>query len=106
MNLSKNLSDNVNKLKEKLLSDDITFLEMTLGEHSATLIFANELVSKENVGGYRQRRLWRENRLESFSRGLNSLSIYEKTIGKIAPLRSPEDGGCKLTVNKKRKSMG
>lgn len=50
MNLSKNLSDNVNKLKEKLLSDDITFLDMVLGEHSATLIFANELVSKENVG--------------------------------------------------------
>ena len=50
MNLSKNLSDNVNKLKEKLLSDDITFLDMVVGEHSATLIFANELVSKENVG--------------------------------------------------------
>ncbi len=37
-------------LKNTLESDDITFLELSIGDTNATLIFANDLISKENVG--------------------------------------------------------
>ncbi len=50
MNLTIDLAQNVATIKEKLSSDDITFLELPIGQANAVLIFANELISKENVG--------------------------------------------------------
>ncbi len=50
MNLKTELQPNVKEIKDKLQSDDITFLELPIGQTSAVLIFANELVSKENLG--------------------------------------------------------
>ncbi len=50
MNLTTNLSENEKKIKDRLQSDDISFLQMKIGENQAVLIFANELVSKEDLG--------------------------------------------------------
>ncbi len=50
MNLTNELEKNLSQIKEKLQSDDITFLPLPIGKTSAVLIFANELISKENVG--------------------------------------------------------
>ena len=50
MNLSKNLKQDVSEIKEKLQSDDITFLSVKIGNTDACLIFANELVDKEHLG--------------------------------------------------------
>lgn len=50
MNLTSELTKNVKTIKEKIQSDDITFLDLAIGKSKAVLIFANELVSKENVG--------------------------------------------------------
>ncbi len=50
MNLNENLQQNVDVIKEKLASDDITFLDMPVGQTQAVLIFANELISKDSVG--------------------------------------------------------
>ena len=50
MNLSLKLLDNANKLKEKISSDDITFLELSIGESDALLVFVNDLVDKQSIG--------------------------------------------------------
>ena len=50
MNLTSELTKNVKTIKDKIESDDITFLDLAIGKSKAVLIFANELVSKENVG--------------------------------------------------------
>ncbi len=50
MNLTKNLTENLSRIKEILLSDDISFLDLPIGDTPATLIFANELISKDSVG--------------------------------------------------------
>lgn len=46
MNLSKNLGENLTKIKEILASDDIVFLEVDVGKNNATLIFAGEIADK------------------------------------------------------------
>ncbi len=50
MNICKDLPSNVKILKENLSSEDITFLDLKIGESSAVLIFANDLINKETVG--------------------------------------------------------
>ncbi len=50
MNLNCQLQKNLTLLKDKLESDDITFLELKVGQTNAVLIFANELIAKESVG--------------------------------------------------------
>lgn len=50
MKLSKNLTENLTYLKEKLTSDDITFLNLKINYLNATLIFVNDLTDKESVG--------------------------------------------------------
>ena len=50
MNLSKSLETNLSVIKDKLMSDDISFLHIEIGKAPAILAFANELISKENVG--------------------------------------------------------
>ncbi len=50
MNLTADIKQNQIKIKEKLNSADITFLDISIGNTNAILIFANELVSKENLG--------------------------------------------------------
>ena len=50
MKLSKNLTENLTYLKEKLTSDDITFLDLKINSLNATLIFVNDLTDKESVG--------------------------------------------------------
>ncbi len=50
MNLTASLQNNIKEIKPRLESDDITFLELKIGQNNATLIFANDLISKENVG--------------------------------------------------------
>lgn len=50
MNLTKNLTQDVNAIKSILESDDITFLDLKISNADATIIFANELVAKEQIG--------------------------------------------------------
>ena len=50
MNISKKLNQNNEYLKEKLPSQDITFLQVAIGSTNAILIFANDLVNKESIG--------------------------------------------------------
>lgn len=50
MKTVKNLKDNLKVLKEKLTSEDLTFLSVKLGKSSACLIFVNDLISKDAVG--------------------------------------------------------
>lgn len=50
MVLSENLSANKSVIDQKLCSDDISFLSVDIGGCDSILIFANELVSKEDIG--------------------------------------------------------
>lgn len=50
MNLSNNLNDNLNRLKSILSSDDLTFLDIKIGELVACLVFVNDLINKDAVG--------------------------------------------------------
>ncbi len=50
MNLTNDLTKNLQEIKPKLISDDITFLELKIGQTDSVLIFANELISKDSVG--------------------------------------------------------
>ncbi len=50
MNLSLDLQRNIRIIKKSLQSDDVTFLELKIGSNQATLIFANELIAKDDVG--------------------------------------------------------
>ncbi len=50
MNLTSQLQSNLSQIKEKLASDDISFLELRIARKNAVLIFANDLISKESVG--------------------------------------------------------
>lgn len=50
MNLSDRLEKNLQLLKKKLTSDDITFLDMKIGDYDACLIFVNDLVNKDMLG--------------------------------------------------------
>lgn len=50
MKLAEKLNDNLSKLKKVLSSDDVTFLDMQVGDTSAVLIFINDLVNKDTLG--------------------------------------------------------
>lgn len=50
MHIKKNLTKNVEILKNKLKSEDITFLQVKIGNTDATLIFVNDLTDKEHMG--------------------------------------------------------
>lgn len=50
MKLVKNLFDNVKVLKQTLQSEDITFLDINIDTTKATLVFVNDLISKDAVG--------------------------------------------------------
>ena len=50
MQLYNSLSKNQQILKQKLTSDDITFLELKIGDLNALLIFVNDLVNKDMLG--------------------------------------------------------
>lgn len=44
------LKQNVKRLKEQLTSEDITFLQVKIGDNDGVLIFVNDLVDKNTVG--------------------------------------------------------
>lgn len=48
--MDKILSKNVNELKKALSSEDITFLDLKIGQNNALLVFANDLINKDSVG--------------------------------------------------------
>ena len=50
MHIKKQLNLNVEILKNKLPSEDISFLELNIGKTKATLIFVNDLTDKEHMG--------------------------------------------------------
>ncbi len=50
MNIKKSLTDNVKYLKTVLPSEDITFLDLSIGNTPAVLIFVNDLTDKEHMG--------------------------------------------------------
>lgn len=50
MHIKKQLNLNVEILKNKLPSEDISFLELDIGKTKATLIFVNDLTDKEHMG--------------------------------------------------------
>ncbi len=50
MKLSKSLDENINSLKQRLTSDDITFLDVKINKIDGVLIFVNDLVNKESLG--------------------------------------------------------
>lgn len=50
MNLSKALTENVNTLKKKLISDDIQFLDIKISSKDAVLIYVNDIINKEALG--------------------------------------------------------
>jgi len=50
MKLSTDLENNVQTFKEILYSEDITFLDVDIGDKKAVLIFVNDLISKSEVG--------------------------------------------------------
>ncbi len=50
MKLTRTIDENVTYLKKKLASEDITFLDLTVGTKNAVLIFVNDLISKNEVG--------------------------------------------------------
>ncbi len=50
MKISPSLTKNVEILKDLLTSDDVTFLDLKIGELSACMIFVNDLIDKNSVG--------------------------------------------------------
>ena len=50
MNFSKNLKKNVSVLKKMLLSDDITFIDVKVGNEDGAVVFVNDLTDKESLG--------------------------------------------------------
>ena len=50
MKLSNNLRSNVDYLKEKLPSEDVTFLDVKIGNADAVLVFVNDIVDKSSIG--------------------------------------------------------
>ncbi len=50
MKISKKLSENVEYLKGVLVSDDVTFLEVSAGKSAGIIIFANDIVDKVGLG--------------------------------------------------------
>lgn len=50
MNFSLNIKDNIDRLKKLLSSDDINFLKINSNQTRAYLIFAKDLVDKEQLG--------------------------------------------------------
>lgn len=50
MNLSKKLNSNLNFLKTRLPSDDVQFLEITVGDKNAVLVFLKDVVDKDAIG--------------------------------------------------------
>ena len=50
MKLYSSLQKNLKELKEKLVSDDITFLDLAIGKKKGVLIFVNDLVNKDMLG--------------------------------------------------------
>ena len=50
MQISKNLEDNIKKLKQELVSDDITFLDVKIHQTNGILVFINDLVNKDTLG--------------------------------------------------------
>ena len=50
MKIDKNLNVNLQFLKEKLNSEDVTFLDIKIGDSDGVIIFINDLVDKNSVG--------------------------------------------------------
>ena len=50
MKLSKDLQKNVSYLKTKMASEDVTFLEVKIGDNNAILVFINDIVDKKAIG--------------------------------------------------------
>ena len=50
MKLYSSIEKNLKELKQHLVSDDITFLDLTIGDKKASLIFINDLVNKDMLG--------------------------------------------------------
>lgn len=50
MKLEKTLDKNVNFLKSTLNSEDVTFLDLKIGNKNAVIVFINDLVDKNSVG--------------------------------------------------------
>ena len=50
MQISKNLEENIKKLKQELVSDDITFLDVKIHQTNGILVFINDLVNKDTLG--------------------------------------------------------
>ena len=50
MNFSKNLKKNVSVLKKMLSSDDITFIDVKVGNEDGAVVFVNDLTDKESLG--------------------------------------------------------
>jgi spore germination protein KA len=57
MKLSKNLKDNLKFLKKQLPSDDVQFLEITVGNKNAVLVFLKDVVDKDAIGELKLRPL-------------------------------------------------
>ena len=50
MKLDKNLQSTLDYLKQKLPSEDVTFLDVKIAKHNAVLIFINDIVDKNAIG--------------------------------------------------------
>jgi len=50
MKIEKTLDKNVNFLKSTLNSEDVTFLDLKIGNKNAVIVFINDLVDKNSVG--------------------------------------------------------
>lgn len=50
MKISRDLTENLNKLKNTFTSEDITFLDLEIGVRKGVLIFINDIVNKESLG--------------------------------------------------------
>ncbi|MBE7061971.1 MAG: spore germination protein [Clostridiales bacterium] len=50
MKISRDLTENLNKLKSTFTSEDITFLDLEIGVRKGVLIFINDIVNKESLG--------------------------------------------------------
>jgi len=50
MKIQKDLQKNLNYIKSELQSDDVSFLDLSIGNKNGVLVFVNDLVSKNQVG--------------------------------------------------------
>ena len=71
MKLNKNLQSNLEYLKQKLPSEDVTFLEVKISNQNAVLIFVNDIVDKNAIGELILRPA------AVFNKNVNSKNLYD-----------------------------